>query len=71
MTDREYAALMYCHIFFADDDNGDAYAPGILKELDSLSQREQIVLDSYFRCGKTLEQTGSVIGPPGKAPNIF
>ena len=65
MTDREYAAHIYCRVFNVKDDGGDAYIKGILKAIDTLAQREQMVLDKYYRQGQTLEQIGKDIGITG------
>ena len=58
MTDKEYAARIYCQVFNVEDDNGDAYTQGILAAIDTLKPREQAMLESYVRHGKTYKQTG-------------
>ena len=65
MTEREYATLIYCHVFNVKDDSGDAYIQGIMKALDTLIQRERIALEKYYRHEKTLEQVGKEIGLTG------
>jgi len=62
MTDQEYAARIYRRVFHVGDDGGDAYTRGIMQALDTLCPREQIVLSSYYRHGKTQEQIGKEIG---------
>ena len=62
MEDKEYAARIYCQVFKAETDGGDAYTRGILSAIDTLDQPEQLALASRFRFDKTLEQTGIDIG---------
>ena len=62
MTDQEYAICIYCRVFRVKDDGGDACIDGIMMMLDTLEQREQAVLNDYYRHGKTLEQIGAEIG---------
>ena len=52
MTNQEYAAIIYRHVFHITD-NGDAYTSGIIKELSTLDPREQLIPDSHYRRGKT------------------
>ena len=62
MTDKEYAAKIYCRAFSVVSDTGDAYTQGILDVIDSLDNREQLALKSYFRDGNTYKQTSIVLG---------
>lgn len=62
ITDAEYAACIYCHVFLVDTDGGDAYTRGILDAINTLNQREQMALECYYRHGKTFKQTGNDIG---------
>jgi len=58
MTDSEYASKIYCSVFCIKDDEGDTYTRGVLDMLATLSNREQIALDCYFRHGNTFKQIG-------------
>ena len=62
MTDRDYAAAIYCRIFNVPDDNGDAYARGILDLIETLDLREQDALGFRFRCGYSYNKIGDCIG---------
>ena len=65
MTDKEYAAVIYRHVFNVEDDGGDAHTRGIMRAIDTLFEREQLVLNEYYRHGKTLRQVGEEIGLTG------
>jgi len=62
MTDNEYASKIYCIVFSTTDDGGDTYTRGVLDMLSTLSNFEQIALESYFRHGNTFKQAGTVLG---------
>ena len=62
MTDNEYASLIYCRVFNADSDDGDAYTQGILNAVGALDAREQEALNSYYRYGNTFRQTAKILG---------
>lgn len=50
-----------------DSDGGDAYTKGILDAIASLNPREQAALESYYRLGRTFEQTGMTLGIRGNS----
>ena len=58
MTDQEYAARIYREVF--NTKPGDAYTQGILAAIETLESREQAMLESYVRHGKTYKQTAEV-----------
>jgi len=58
MTDSEYASKIYCSVFCTTDDGGDTYTRGVFDALATLSNREQVALDCYFRNGNTFKQIG-------------
>ena len=62
MTDQEYAVVIYRNVFRVKDERGYIYTKEIMKALDTLPEREQIVLEKYYRQGKTLKQVGKDIG---------
>ena len=49
-------------LFRVKDDRGYAYTQEVMKALDTLSEREQTMLEKYYRQGKTLKQVGKDIG---------
>ena len=59
MTDQEYAARIYCQVFKAEYDGGDAYTQGIQSAIGTLGDREQIMLENYYRHGRTYVQMGN------------
>jgi len=62
MNESDYAALIYCNVFGVTSDNGDTYTRGVLNAIGTLDTREQTALESYYRHGKTFEQTGKELG---------
>jgi len=62
MTDDEYAVRLYCRIFHVNEANGDANTSHILDMINTLTDKEQRVLECRLRHGKTLKQTGEYIG---------
>jgi len=66
MTEQEYAALIYRLVFHADG-NGDICTAGVIKALDTLLPRERLLLENYYRCGKTMKQIGKEIGLSGES----
>ena len=62
MTDQEYAVVIYRNVFRVKDDRGYDYMQEIMEALNTLPEREQTVLEKYYRQGKTLEQVGKDIG---------
>ncbi|MCL1806344.1 MAG: hypothetical protein FWG31_01420 [Oscillospiraceae bacterium] len=62
MTDKEYAAVLYCKVFHVEDDGGNAYIQGIKNALGTMTERERIMLKARFRYGKTYAQIGKKFG---------
>jgi len=62
MTDREYAARIYCQVFPNELADTDMYARGILEMIHTLPEREQQALEYYYRDGLTYKQTGAKLG---------
>jgi hypothetical protein len=61
MTDNEYVSKVYCSVFCTTDDGGDTYTRGVLDVLSTLSNREQIALDCFFRLGNSFKQIGATL----------
>jgi len=55
MTDNEFASKIYCKVYEKINDDGDAYVRGIFDALCSLEEREQLVLEYYYRHENTYE----------------
>ena len=65
MSDEDYAANLYCHIFGVEEDGDDANTRRILDALNTLTERERISLECRFRECRTLEQTREALGGVG------
>jgi len=61
-SDDDYAAYLYCTIFDVPEDRDDYNPRRILDALNTISEREQKVIELRYRYGKTLSQTGDEFG---------
>ena len=62
MNDYNYAALIYCKTFYLKEVDDDIYVAGVLNAIQSLTQREQLVLETFFQHGLKGEQLYNKIG---------
>ena len=58
MTESDFAERIYCLVYNVNEANGDVYVRGVMDAIISLADREQAVLNDYYRCGMTNEQIG-------------
>jgi len=62
MTNKEYAARIYCLVFPNEIADDDIYTRGVLETISELPKREQYALECYYRHGLTYKQTGVKMG---------
>jgi len=62
MTDNDYAARIYCEVFKVEETNGDVHVRGVMDAIKTLDDREQRILESYYRYDMMHKQIGEKFG---------